>query len=501
MPRRSRSGRSVLVAALAAATIAATIAATCGPSPRPSPGPGPSPEGPPDAGTIRIAFPAEPGTLNPVTDPSPVVAELLRPVLPSLHTLAPDGEYRPALLAEEPSVSVTGDRMEVAFRLRGDARWSDGTPITTEDVAFTWRTMTDPDIAVADRWGFDRLREVRTVSATEGALVLEPPLASWRDLFSAGRFVLPAHAGPAASWNEGPPVAAGPFAVAGRVRGRSVTLERIDGAGAIEAVFVPDPTTALQLLERGIVDVLAPMPGLDWGRSLDGVEGVQVAGAFGPTAVHLLVSPERIPEGADRAALIAAIDRERFVEVAGRGDARPLDGVLVPEQEGALPAWEGLAGGARVSLGRELELVHVRSELPSLLGRYVRQELEGVGADVDLLGVDADVFVSRFLTTSEFDLAIWESRGSPSPWLARWFGEGGVVEAPGLDRLLARADGGEALSEAQRALAGSGVVVPLLQPRVMMAWREGIEGVRVNPTAEGPLWNVSEWRRAAGGSV
>jgi hypothetical protein len=193
--------------------------------------------------------------------------------------------------------------------------------------------------------------------------------------------------------------------------------------------------------------------------------------------------------------LLAAIGRARFVEVVGREDARALSGVLVPEQEGAVATGEA-AGGASVSLGRELELVHVRSDLPSLLGRYVRQELEEAGADVELLGVDPDVFVERFLAPGDFDLAIWESRGGPSPWLARWFGEGGLVQAPGLAGLLEAADGLDdgALARAQRRLAESGVVLPLLQPRVTMAWREGVEGIEVNPTVEGPLWDAGEWR-------
>ena len=33
--------------------------------------------------------------------------------------------------------------MNYRFRIRPDARWSDGTPLTADDFAFTWRAMRD----------------------------------------------------------------------------------------------------------------------------------------------------------------------------------------------------------------------------------------------------------------------------------------------------------------------------------------------------------------------
>ncbi|MDZ5647243.1 peptide ABC transporter substrate-binding protein [Nitrospirillum sp. BR 11828] len=60
--------------------------------------------------------------------------------------LAPDGRggARPAL-AE--SWTVSPDGRIYTFRLRADAAWSDGTPVTADDFVFSWRRLADPRTA------------------------------------------------------------------------------------------------------------------------------------------------------------------------------------------------------------------------------------------------------------------------------------------------------------------------------------------------------------------
>src|SRR5918992_3840186 len=200
MPPRSASRRKCRRAAAALVLMAGCTAG-------PAPGPTPPPDRPAPSGTIRLAYPSVPPTLDPVAELSPAATDILRAVLPSFYVVTPDLAYRPYLLDGEPDVRSTGDRMSVQFRIRPNARWSDGTPITVADVAFTAEVMRRaPPMR---RVGFDHLREVVEESPTVGRLELSPPLEDWRGLFSAGRFVLPAHTSPdeAGGWDLGPPVA------------------------------------------------------------------------------------------------------------------------------------------------------------------------------------------------------------------------------------------------------------------------------------------------------
>jgi ABC-type transport system substrate-binding protein len=510
MPPRSgsRGRRPALV--LAALLAAAGCTGDEGGEEKPT-GPPPAP---PAAGTIVLGYPEEPPTLNPVTEPAPAAAELLRAVLPSFHILTPELTYRPSLLAEEPEVSVAGDRMTVRFRLRGDARWSDGRPITVEDVAFTWRAMTAEGVDVAHPEGFDHVVAVVERSAREGELVLSPPLASWRDLFSGGRFVLPAHAadGPAdvVGWDAGPPVAGGPFELGPWLRGRSVELvanPRFFGQGPrarrIVVLFVPDPTTAIQLLEGGRLDAVAPMLGLAWSRRLARVPDAGVTSAFGPDLVAVAFETGSVSNLELRRRLAGAVDRQRFVDVVLGDEGRLAQSVVVPEQEGAIDAWARYGADLEaVEGGGELSLVYTRGELLDLVARYLHAELERVGADVELVAVETDVLWRTFVPQRRYALLLLEVRGTPFPDLSAWAGGPSFtgLEDADVARLVARveADGpSAALGDAQDRLAELAAVLPLFQPRAAAASR-GVTGVEANPTADGILWNAEEWVPAEG---
>jgi len=56
------------------------------------------------------------------------------------------GEYFP-MLAEK--LHVSKDHKTLEYTLRKDATWQDGTPITTDDVEFTYRTLMDPKVEAA----------------------------------------------------------------------------------------------------------------------------------------------------------------------------------------------------------------------------------------------------------------------------------------------------------------------------------------------------------------
>ncbi len=68
--------------------------------------------------------------------------DLSRLVFSGLVRLGPTGEVQPDLAALP---EVSSDGRSYTFRLRKGLRWHDGTPLTSADVAFTVRTVTDPD--------------------------------------------------------------------------------------------------------------------------------------------------------------------------------------------------------------------------------------------------------------------------------------------------------------------------------------------------------------------
>jgi ABC-type transport system substrate-binding protein len=206
-----------------------------------------------------------------------------------------------------------------------------------------------------------------------------------------------------------------------------------------------------------------------------------------------------------------AIDRDRFAEVIVRDEGRKADGVLVPEQKDAVPAWDQYGSGSDapedLPSDEELTMAYPRGELLDLAARYVQAELERAGGDIELVPLDADAFQGDWLPERRFDLALWESRSGPDAWLTRWFAATGDERVSHLideklTAFLSDVDAGqpEALTEAQEHLADLVPVLPLFQPKVTMGWRDGVEGIVANPTVDGPLWNAWNWSIASEGA-
>jgi ABC-type transport system substrate-binding protein len=276
--------------------------------------------------------------------------------------------------------------------------------------------------------------------------------------------------------------------------------------------FVPDPTTAVQLLGNGLVDAVAPSLGISWGRRLAALPGVETSSAFGPDLVHLVIEAEAVTGLAERLGIAGTVDRSRFVETVIRGEGRPANGVLAPEQTGARPTWRLIVPrgvDARASpaapSGEELSLAYSRGELLDILARFVQGQLREAGIDVELVPLESDVFQGVFLPARRYDLALVEHRTGPAPDLSAWFEDpdAGVPlsalqdpRMPDLEEAWDRRGSEHALAAAQRRLASLSPVLPLFQPRVTMAWREGVRGPQANPTADGPLWNAWAWAKS-----
>ena len=90
---------------------------------------------------VRRRLDGEPKTLNPIlatTDQEQIVLALIERNLLDYDeklNLVPG-------LAEE--VSDSPDHLVYTIRLRKDARWEDGSPVTSADVVFTLTTLLDP---------------------------------------------------------------------------------------------------------------------------------------------------------------------------------------------------------------------------------------------------------------------------------------------------------------------------------------------------------------------
>jgi peptide/nickel transport system substrate-binding protein len=102
-------------------------------------------DGPVFGGSLVVGIRSEPQTWNRLLATDQVsheITELIHGALVRVNRVTQEIEPR---LAE--SWSFSEDGKTLTFKLRPDARFSDGEPFTAEDVAFTFRALHDPEVA------------------------------------------------------------------------------------------------------------------------------------------------------------------------------------------------------------------------------------------------------------------------------------------------------------------------------------------------------------------
>jgi peptide/nickel transport system substrate-binding protein len=159
----------------------------------------------------------------------------------------------------------------VTYRIKAAAKWSDGQQITADDMIFTYQQIMNPSHQIASRIGFEDISNIRKVNSKTIRVTFKKPFAAWASLW--GR-IMPRHsAGGIAgqdfnqAWRNGPPIANGPFRMAGWNRGSQMVVTRNDNYWGKKATlnqivfrFIPDTNTQFQAMRGGEVNIINPQP-------------------------------------------------------------------------------------------------------------------------------------------------------------------------------------------------------------------------------------------------
>ena len=264
--RPGKSGGAVLRAIAAAGMLCLAAGAPAAPSGAAEPKPG---------GTLVVAGAGGLRHLNPAVQ-SGSQAGLGVQLFAGLVRV--DDKFRPQpYLAERWEVS--GDGLSYTFHLARNARFHDGVPVTSEDVAFSLGAVREHHpfgIAM-----FDAVDRVETPDAhTVTIRLARPHPALMQALVPLLMPVIPKHVyGDGRDLRTHPmnarPVGSGPFRFREWVRGRHVILERnddffIEGRPLLDRIvvrFIAEPSVRVLALEKGEVDYY-PFAGLRFRETL-----------------------------------------------------------------------------------------------------------------------------------------------------------------------------------------------------------------------------------------
>jgi peptide/nickel transport system substrate-binding protein len=177
-------------------------------------------------------IPESPPTLNPYLSIAPIVRQLSDALLAPLATVNAAGQFVPVLAVELPTLENSGvspDLRTVTWKLRPDLTWSDGKPLTADDIRFTWEAVTHPDSGAVPPAGFDLIERIDTPDPLTAVIHYRATNQAYLQQFMRG--ILPRHATGAPetmlewSWNH-EPVGAGPYVLREWLEDESITLVR-----------------------------------------------------------------------------------------------------------------------------------------------------------------------------------------------------------------------------------------------------------------------------------
>jgi len=496
--------------------------------------------------TLVVGYAGDVDGFNPVVQSSDLGGQILDFLFPLLLMPRFDGvlSYEPNL-AERWAFSEDG--LALTLHLRRDARWSDGVPITAEDVAFTFELIGDPAVGSPYASQLETLRVDQPLEVIDEHTVVVHYAQRYEPLtmlsHAVGCPIVPRHVmhdWPRQSLRGAPfdakPVTSGSFQLASWDRHREIVLERSPGSDArldrVVFKIIGEYATRLIELRNGDIDLL---PGLQ-------VEDVEALRREHPEIeIHRRgfryldyiawnLRDDRFSDGRVRRALGHAVDVEALIAALLSADgeryARRAVGTVTPELRGvgeppieplahdpararqlmAEAGWTDTDGdgwldrdGQRFTFTLSTNAGNPRRAQAQVI---VQQQLREVGIDAQLTTLEGNAFFER-LREGRFEAAMagWGSSLFVDP--SRIWGSDAVYNYPGythprVDELIAEGLAADDSAAANRHWIELQQVIYADQPYCFLYWREELVALhsRFRDVGIGTLWlfaDLDQW--------
>ncbi|WP_299840836.1 peptide ABC transporter substrate-binding protein [uncultured Jannaschia sp.] len=406
-------------------------------------------------GQLNIIYWQAPSILNPYLSSGTKDVESSSLVVEPLVRFDENGEMVPWLAAEIPTVEnggISEDLTSITWKLKPGILWSDGTPLTAEDVVFTWEYCTDPEGGCAQAQYFDNVTNVEAVDDETVKITFNVPkpfpytafVGSESPIIQKAQFEeCRGAAAPTCTDANFGPIGTGPFVVDDFRPNDVVTLsanpnfreegkpafETVnfkgggDAAGAARAVLSTGeydyawnlqlaPEVLDQLSAAGLGTVVAA-----YGTSVERIEINQTdpSASLGDERATVAHPHPFLTDPAVPAAMSKAIDRQLLVDIGYGPGGQPTCNILPAPEAYASTANEDCleydpeaamamleeAGwidedgdgirekdGVRLSVLFQTSVNAVRQDVQAL----VKEDWEKIGIETELRSVDASVF-------------------------------------------------------------------------------------------------------------
>jgi peptide/nickel transport system substrate-binding protein len=500
-------------------------------------------------GQIVFGTEDEPSGFNYATSKDSILA--VRDVIENLFYFAakarPDGTFDYVGLESEPRI-VSASPQTIEWKIRADATWSDGTPVTTADIQYYFDNVINPKNDIGSRVGYDQIAKLDLVDTKTFRATFKTPYGGFRGLWQAIPQAAHLKSAPG-GWNNGlnqdPGPSAGPYKFERWDKGQSITLVpnpewKRDPKPTLERVvirFVDEASTIPDALRNQELDVIQAQAQVDLLNDLKAVPGLKLQVVTGATFEHLVFNLKDpvVGDPAVRQAIAYGIDRDAIVKALVspfQPDAKPLNNMVLPntEQPGSEPhgekyrrqdvdaaknalqaaGWVPGPTGIRVKNGKRLTIQFATTSgnpRREQAVELIKNQLAQVGIEVTIDTCPAACLFSDRLPAGRFQVVLKSLSGSALPIAdaeARFATGGGdnypKYSNPRFDELAKQA--GQALKEEDqirlankmdKVLWESLPMLPLYQRPDLAAFRSSLAGIEPNGNRDGMLWNAAAW--------
>lgn len=364
---------------------------------------------------LTLAMDARTATLDPLLVTSTHDVRLLKLIGGTLFELSPDSSasVTPSLASDG---ELSEDGMQYTATLKDGATFTDGTPLTADDVVATFERARTYE---ANAY-LAQIAPVSAVEAVDDATVrfsFTRPYPSFETFLAYPNMaILKASEIGADLAIPAVPTFAGAFAVEGDYFSNKFSLERYtDFVGStpavktINVVIVTDANSRIQQVRTGQVDfAVDPLPSQF--SSLKGDALPQITESVGFYYLNMNNKGDITADPNVRKAISKAVDRAQLTSVITGGYAEPMSGFFPasfgPGNAGVVKkdvsAAKELLVGTACAEGCELSLL-VSQEWAQQAGVVVQQNLAEIGITVSIESAEPQVEIER-LFAADFDL-------------------------------------------------------------------------------------------------
>jgi peptide/nickel transport system substrate-binding protein len=395
---------------------------------------------PESGGTMVDAMSGEPSGLIPMiageSAASAVASHIFNSLLKYDRNLELEGE-----LAK--SWEVSSDQRTITFHLKPDLKWADGQALTSEDVLFTWKLVTDDKTRTPYGADYKLVEKAEAPDALTFKVTYGQPYAPALDSW-AGLQVLPKHLLQSQDINNTPfarnPIGSSYYKLAEWKNGERISLIRNDhsvlGPPRIERLvsrFIPDPASQFLELMADNIDVMNLNP-IQYARIVPARpqlnKRIALYKELGNGYTYLGFNLKHAPfdDVRVRRAINYAIDKQELIDGVLLGLGEPIAAPYKPGTRWVNPqlkpypydpnkakqllkeaGFEDHDGDGILDRdGKPLsfEILTNQNKQREMSAVLIQRRLKEIGIDVKIRVLEWASFLGRYIKTGDFDVVV-----------------------------------------------------------------------------------------------